>query len=195
VPRVNRLALRAALLPVGYSQGLGGGSYSFLLSFRARAFFIPLTFLNALLIPLGRVSPERTPGYARFWPAEPLGTTTMLAKNRQRKASGSPHSSPPAVSALRLSRWLLERTRAFSTFLPRPRRPRGAVREEGLLPFAREIRVLLLRFSLTRLSRVAGCSFPPPSFLVPVCLSLSPLSFSLPPLPFRPPVSFLFCVL
>lgn len=61
--RVNRLALRAALLPVGYSQGLGGGSYSFLLSFRARAFFIPLTFLNALLIPLGRVSPgERRRG-------------------------------------------------------------------------------------------------------------------------------------
>lgn len=55
--RVNRLAPRAALLPVGYSQGLGGGSYSFLLSFRARAFFIPLTFLSALLIPLGRVSP------------------------------------------------------------------------------------------------------------------------------------------
>lgn len=50
--------LLPALLPVVYSQGLGGDSYSFLLSFRARAFFIPLTFLSALLIPRrGRVSP------------------------------------------------------------------------------------------------------------------------------------------
>ena len=61
--RVNRLAPSAALLPVGYSQGLGGGSYSFLLSFRARAFFIPLTFLSALLIPRSvRVSPSTVHG-------------------------------------------------------------------------------------------------------------------------------------
>jgi len=55
-------SLRAALLLVGYSQGLGGGSYSFLLSFRARAFFIPLTFLNALLILSWVARPPRGGG-------------------------------------------------------------------------------------------------------------------------------------
>lgn len=67
---------RAALLPARWvhSQGLGGGSYSFLLSFRARTFFffyIPrararaLTFLNALLIPSGSLRAPITRERAR----------------------------------------------------------------------------------------------------------------------------------
>jgi len=178
LPRVNRLALRAALLPVGYSQGLGGGSYSFLLSFRAHAFFIPLTFLNALLIPLDRVSPANTAATVLriqcaflsriikfFAPPSRIQRRTVWRtvmidrKAGERKASGSRHirivfQTRPSLprSTLRLF-LLVSRERVFPRFarrLPRPRR-RTTRRSWGLLSSAQEIRVLL-RFSRTRLS-------------------------------------------
>lgn len=174
LPRVNRLALRAALLPVGYSQGLGGGSYSFLLSFRARAFFIPLTFLNALLIPLGRVSPANA---AAAVPRIQYGLSSRIIKflapsswiqrrratrrtvtigkraAGERKASRSRHirivfQTRPSLSRSVLRLFLLvPRERAFSPRLARRLpcpRRRTTRRSRGLLSSAREILVLLL---------------------------------------------------
>lgn len=51
--------LCAALLPVGYSQGLGGGSYSFLLSFRARLFYPANLFKRTFNSARPRVPSER----------------------------------------------------------------------------------------------------------------------------------------
>jgi len=149
--------------------------------------------------------PPNLSGRRRRW--------TMLANNRSSgrpadlAASGSSFSdtSSSAVSALRLSRRLLERARAFSTpidlFLVHAVTRR---RSRGRTPALR-----------ARNPRPPPPPPPPPavfphtvvaprrapflhlllSLPVPICLSLSPLSSSLPRLPFRPSVSFLFCVL
>lgn len=235
-------SLRAALLPVGYSQGLGGGSYSFLLSFRARAFFIPLTFLNALLIPHGRVytcvslpvyrEPRRGSPTSTFIAALPNfsransiddGVDTLLREfnvGNDRRESGraeserlSPHPdrlSDPSYTVCLPSPPLSpcsERARTLRLFL-RPssssssyttRRSRGfpsSAGERDPVSFscgfpAHGCRIavcssLLLLFFLLLLLL---------SLSVFVCLSLSSLSFSLPRLPFRLFVSFLFCVL
>lgn len=87
-------------------------------------------------------------------------TVTIGRRAGERKASGSRHirivfQTRPSLprSALRLF-LLVPRERAFpqpARCLPRPRR-RTTRRSRGLLSSAREIRVLLLRFSRTRLS-------------------------------------------
>lgn len=156
----------SALLPVEYSQGLRGGSYSFLLSFRARArtFFIPLTFLNALLIPLVK---STTP--PRIQPPEQTDQT------RPSLPSFSSFREPP-------------RRR-----LPSP--ARDAVRDETarrLCPSREKFSSRPpLWFSRTRMLYRALLL----SLSVTVCPSLSSPSFSLSRHPFRPSVSFLFCVL
>lgn len=136
----------------------------------------------------------------------------------ERKTSRSRHirivfQTRPSLSRSVLRLFLLvPRERAFSRLarrrrLPCPRR-RTTRRSRGFLSSARrrEIRVLLLRFSRTRLSYrglfLSSSPPPPPPASPPflplrleLSLSLSSLSFSLPRLPFRLSVSFLFCVL
>lgn len=180
----------------------------------ARApFFIPLTFLNALLIPHGRVSPcaatprasdlanQATISFSANSAAGRRAATTDDGGAGERKASRSRHirivfQTRPSLRGLRLP--LSPR---FETARPLPPRRCCSARTLVVLRAknppaavfpAHPVSYRGVFLSSTSSSTSAFFS-PSPSR----CLSLSPssLSFSLPRLPFRLCVSFLFCVL